>query len=70
MVIDGGTGLLVPPGDDVAIADAIERILGDDELRVRMGRAARVRAHERFDAHKTTAELLSVIAEARQIHQA
>ena len=68
MVLDGETGILVPPGDDVAIADAIERILGDDELRMRMGQAARTRAHERFDARKTTADLLSVLAEARQLH--
>ncbi len=68
MVLDGETGILVPPGDDVAIADAIERILGDDELRVRMGQAARVRAHARFDARKTTTDLLGVLAEARQRH--
>ncbi len=70
MVLDGETGLLVPPGDVHAIADAIERILGDDDLRERMGRAAQVRAHERFDARKTTADLLTVIGEARQIHAA
>ena len=70
MVLDGETGLLVPPGDDVAIADAIERILGDDELRRRMGTAARDRAHARFDARRTTADLIRVIAEARAIHGA
>ena len=69
MVLDGETGILVPPGDDVAIADAIERVLGDDELRIRMGQAARTRAHDRFDARKTTADLLGVLAEARQRHQ-
>ncbi len=68
MVLDGETGILVPPGDDVAIADAIERILTDDELRLRMGQAARVRAHARFDARKTTMDLLGVLAEARQRH--
>ena len=68
MVLDGETGLLVAPGDDLAIADAIERILGDDELRIRMGTAARERAHARFDARKTTAELIRVIAEARVVH--
>jgi Glycosyltransferase len=68
MVLDGETGLLVAPGDDLAIADAIERILGDDELRIRMGTAARERAHARFDARKTTADLIRVIAEARVVH--
>ncbi len=69
MVLDGETGILVPPGDNGAIADAIERILGDDELRMRMGQAARARAHDRFDARKTTADLLGVLAEARQRHE-
>ena len=33
MVVDGETGFLVPPDDDVAIADAIEKLLADDALR-------------------------------------
>jgi glycosyltransferase involved in cell wall biosynthesis len=68
MVLDGETGLLVAPHDDVAIAEALERLLGDDALRARMGGAARARAHERFDARKTTAELIRVIAEAEAVH--
>ena len=67
MVIDNETGLLVPPGDDVAIATAIERLLADDALRTRMGVAAKERAHARFDARKTTADLIGVVAEARTI---
>ena len=69
MVLDGETGLLVPPGDEAAIAGAIERILGDDSLRARMGDAARERAHARFDARKTTADLIRVIAEAESMHR-
>jgi alpha-maltose-1-phosphate synthase len=68
MVLDGETGLLVPPGDDIAIATAIEKLLGDDALRTRMGAAGLARAHDRFDARKTTAELIQVIAEARVRH--
>jgi len=64
MVLDGRTGLLVPPDDDVALADAVDRLLGDDELRAQMGRAARIHAHERFDARRTTMQLLQVIEEA------
>ncbi len=67
MVIDGITGLLVPPGDDAELATAIERLLADDDMRARMGRAAKDRAHARFDARKTTADLITVIAEARAI---
>lgn len=64
MVVDGETGLLVPPDDPDALADAIERLLGDDELRERMGRAGRARAYERFDARDTTVQLLRLIGEA------
>ena len=68
MVVDGETGLLVPPGDEAGIAAAITKLLGDDELRKRLGDAARVRAHERFDARKTTADLIRVIAAAKDMH--
>lgn len=40
----GETGLVVPPADPAALADAIRRLLNDHDLRQRMGRAARHRA--------------------------
>ena len=48
LVADGETGLLVPPRDAAALREAVERLLGDRELRERLGRAARERACERF----------------------
>jgi len=41
--------LLVAPRDDVALADAISRLLVDEGLRARLGRAARERALALFD---------------------
>ncbi len=41
VVRDGVTGFLVPDGDAAGMAAAIARLLGDDDLRDRMGRAAR-----------------------------
>lgn len=41
--------LLVPPRDDVGLADAISRLLVDEGLRARLGRAARERASALFD---------------------
>jgi glycosyltransferase involved in cell wall biosynthesis len=43
MVVDGETGLLVPPGDRRALRSAIDRLLADEELRRRLGAAARER---------------------------
>ncbi len=48
LVEDGVTGLLVPPGDVVALAAAIERILDDPDLRRRMGEAGQRRIEEAF----------------------
>ncbi len=49
MVEDGETGLLVPPSDSEALAEACGRLLADPALRQRMGKAARGLAMDRFD---------------------
>lgn len=41
VVVDGRTGLVVPPGDAGALASAVVRILSDDALRAAMAAAAR-----------------------------
>ena len=41
IVRDGVNGFLVPPGDTVALAGAIERLASDDRLRERLGAASR-----------------------------
>ena len=48
LIVDGETGLLVPPGDAAALAAALDRLLKDAGLRARLGAAGRVRAQGRY----------------------
>ncbi|NDJ23275.1 glycosyltransferase [Nostoc sp. B(2019)] len=48
LVEDEKTGLLVERGDADALAEAILRLLGDDNLRIAMGEAGQQRAIEKF----------------------
>jgi glycosyltransferase involved in cell wall biosynthesis len=55
-VIDGTTGLLVPPGDPYALADALEILWMDGDKRALMGKAGRARVEEHFSASRMVAE--------------
>ena len=52
IVVDGETGLTVPPGDARALAQAICRLLGDPVLRGRLARRGREWVLERFSAEQ------------------
>ncbi|MFC5956429.1 DUF3492 domain-containing protein [Streptomyces pratens] len=51
----GGTGLVVPPRDPRALAEACVSLLRDPERRVRLGAAARARALELFTVEQNVA---------------
>jgi len=53
VVIDGETGLLVPPGDPDALAQAIVFLIENPELRKKMGQAGRKRVAEHFTIQET-----------------
>jgi len=57
-------GLLVPPGDAVALADAIETLRNDPGLRARLGAAARRRIEREFDLATNARAILDRIAAA------
>jgi len=64
LVVDGETGLLVPPRDVSALREALERLLGDEELRRRLGAAARARIKERFAWPAVTDSTIAAYEEA------
>ena len=57
LIEDGVHGLLVPPGDPVRLAAAIDRLLTDDVLARSLGESARRRVEERFSLEVKTREL-------------
>jgi N-acetyl-alpha-D-glucosaminyl L-malate synthase BshA len=50
VVEDGVSGVLVPPGDSIALARAIEELIADPSRRAKLGQAARSRAEAHFSA--------------------
>jgi glycosyltransferase involved in cell wall biosynthesis len=58
-VVDGETGLLVPPGDPVALRAALERLLGDADLRARLGASARATAQRELSSAAAVDRLLA-----------
>jgi glycosyltransferase involved in cell wall biosynthesis len=59
IVLDGETGLLVPSGDAVALAEAIARLFDDETLRFKLGQNGRRWAECEFDIHTNAARLLN-----------
>jgi len=49
IVVDGETGLLVPPADPVALAEALAALIREPERRWALGKAARARTVARYD---------------------
>jgi glycosyltransferase involved in cell wall biosynthesis len=60
-IVDGESGILVPPSSPAALAVAMEQFLEDPGLVVNMGLAARQRAVTEFDSRTVNARLLAAL---------
>jgi glycosyltransferase involved in cell wall biosynthesis len=61
IVRDGETGYLVPPGDEIAFFERLDRLVADASLRERMGIAARKRVETCFDARRNAEKVLGLM---------
>jgi glycosyltransferase involved in cell wall biosynthesis len=63
VIEDGVSGILVPPRDAGALADAIIHLLADPALRRRLGDNARARVEKQFDIDKNVGQLAALFRE-------
>jgi colanic acid/amylovoran biosynthesis glycosyltransferase len=64
LIVDGESGLLVPPRDPAALAGAIGSIVADPERALRIGRTGRTRIVEAFRSTLSAETVLAGFAEA------
>jgi glycosyltransferase involved in cell wall biosynthesis len=62
-IVDGITGLVIPPGDVTAMTQAVRRLILNPTERVAMGQAARQRARDMFDDRRVLNEFTAIIRE-------
>jgi glycosyltransferase involved in cell wall biosynthesis len=62
-VVDGKTGLLVPPHDVPALQSAVARLLDDERLCSSLGHAGRKRVEEHFRSTAMTGRILELYDE-------
>jgi len=63
LVVHGETGILISPSDTAALANALEQLLHDPDLRLRFGRDGRARIEQHFQIENTVAPLLEMLQE-------
>lgn len=64
LVVDGVSGILVPPGNPQAIADAIERIISQPDLGRKMGEAGRKKIQRDFNIKTEVGKIEQIFIDA------
>ena len=63
VVEDGVNGLLVEPRDSASLAKAMERLIGDGNARLTMGRAGREKVLAQFEEENVNRQTLAIYRE-------
>jgi glycosyltransferase involved in cell wall biosynthesis len=66
-VVHGETGLLVPPEDTMALAEALSRLIEDAKLRLHYGRAGRARIEQHFRIERTVVPLINLFEKTSRV---
>lgn len=69
-VVDGESGIIIPPRDSAAIARALLKLLNDDEERRRLSANARKRAVDCFDRAEIGRQTALLYEQAAELHRA
>jgi rhamnosyl/mannosyltransferase len=64
--VNGTTAITVPPGDPIALGQAIQMLLDRNDLRQRLGEAARERVNAEFTADLMCARTMRIYEEVLQ----
>ena len=65
-VVDGKTGLLVPPGNVSALAGALDKLLRNRDLRAQFGAAGKARIENHFQIQTTIERLLDLFGQLKE----
>lgn len=68
-VIHGQTGIAIPRSDPDLIADALQSLAQNDQLRLALGRRARTWAVEQFDIERNAAAVLGLYRKIQQLKE-
>jgi glycosyltransferase involved in cell wall biosynthesis len=63
LVSDGNTGLLFPAGDASELADRLEQLIADQDLRTRVGAAASAQVREHFSLEESARKMEEIYEE-------
>ena len=67
LVVNEETGLLVPPGNVEALADALEKLLGNSKQRDKIVAAARSRVEERHERHRNCEAMFELLSSGSEV---